>query len=819
MCRRPPSVEEPAKDEDVSTPRLGLTFGLLIFLDVAVTCGFSLYAPPRGLNPCALRLFFFGSSTVDLVVLCVARSVASLVVARRVGAVSGGAKRIAELRSHASLAELAYALSKGVSRALGARCGSCDDVTVLFDAACGAYAVFAYAQPWAMARYVEKREAALKRARLSSSSSAGDLAVPLLGGGDVEAGAGDEAKKKEKGEEKSDTRGTLRSLVKIASPDAAYFWAAMVFAVLAALSTSAISLWTGDALDALIKDGDGAQFRKQVGELAVIAAAGAVCTGCRGGLFSYIGVRINVRIRDALFRHLLTLELAYYDETPTGDLNSRLSSDTSKVGDQVSLNVNVFARTFVQLVTTLAFMWHTSPELTLVACCSVPVIGVATKRYGALVWALSKQMQNELAGAMRVAEEAFSSMLTVRSMAAEVCVCADFSAALAKYRKVGVLQACAYSCWQSFNTALPTLMTCLLLFYGGKLVDKGELRSGRLVAFMLLTQSLADSFNTLADMFSNIADALGAADKVFVLLDRAPAADAPPKPLARSFVGGATSTSTAKCAGAVRFEDVHFTYPARPDVPVLRGVSFDCAPGSVVALVGPSGSGKSSCLALLQHFYAPTAGRVLLDGVPVADRDHDWLHTKVAMVGQEPVLFARSIAKNVAYGLEDLPHLAPSPEKIRTCLAMANAQTFIDALPDGVDTDVGERGAALSGGQKQRIAIARALARDPAVLLLDEATSALDAESERNVQEALDDLIKSCGITVIVVAHRLSTVRDADTICVMKKGLLVEEGSHDVLFAREDGVYADLVRRQANISREDSKSLLTAKEPAAAGAD
>ena len=183
----------------------------------------------------------------------------------------------------------------------------------------------------------------------------------------------------------------------------------MVFAVLAALATSAVSLWTGDALDALIAHGDGAKFKKLILQLMLISVAGAACTGCRGGIFSWIGVRINVRIRDKLFRHLVGLELGYYDVTPTGDLNSRLASDTSKVGDQVSLNVNVFARTAVQLATTLAFMVHTSPPLSLVACCAVPVIGVATKRYGKLVWGLSKKMQNELAGAMRVAEEAFSS--------------------------------------------------------------------------------------------------------------------------------------------------------------------------------------------------------------------------------------------------------------------------------------------------------------------------------------------------------------------------------------------------------------------------
>eukprot|EP00629_Pelagomonadales_sp_RCC1024_P005862 CAMPEP_0119269954 /NCGR_PEP_ID=MMETSP1329-20130426/7143_1 /TAXON_ID=114041 /ORGANISM="Genus nov. species nov., Strain RCC1024" /LENGTH=790 /DNA_ID=CAMNT_0007269957 /DNA_START=145 /DNA_END=2514 /DNA_ORIENTATION=+ len=789
MCRAPAvDVENATLEDKTPSPRgARLTFVAICVLDLAVTTALSLYKPPSALNACGSEAFALGSTTWDLVAIAALRCALYGVVARRATS-EELVDKCEDRLSHLCLAQLVYALSKGIGRALGAR-ADCDDVTEAFDGACGAFAVLAYAGPWALGRWLRLREAARKR-------PPGDLREPLLAG----AGPG----KKEEPAKKTDWSSTLKAIAKVARPDVHLFWLAMVFAVLAAVATTLVSTLTGDALDALIEelegddDDGGRAFRRFIVLLALVSAAGAVCTGCRGGLFSLIGVRINVRIRDLLFRHLLALELAYYDVTPTGDLNSRLASDTSKVGDQVSLNVNVFARTAVQLVTTLAFMLVASRPLTTVACCAVPVIGVATKRYGKLVWALSKSMQNELAGAMKVAEEAFSSMLTVRSMAAEPLVARDYAEALAKYRRVGTFQALAYSCWQSFNTALPNFMTCLLLFYGGRLAHKGEITSGKLVTFMLLTQSLSDSFNTLADMYSNIADALGAADKVFELLERKPSAEAPPAPLSGDPGAGG-------CAGDVSFEDVAFAYPCRPDTEVLKGVSFRAKPGQVVALVGPSGSGKSSCLALLQNFYAPARGRVLLDGASVAARPHAWLHARLAMVGQEPVLFARSIAKNVAYGLEG----AADEEKISRCLAMANATSFVEALPDGTATEVGERGAALSGGQKQRIAIARALARDPSVLLLDEATSALDAESERCVQEALDALIKACNITVLVVAHRLSTIRDADKICVMKAGLLVESGTHDELFAA-DGVYADLVRRQTRIGREDSQSLLSA---------
>ena len=494
-------------------------------IELAVVAFLAFYEPPNKYNECATALFALGTTTIDLVLLAFIRCATYVVIAHRTPPSDEAADLWSERLSHVSLVQLTYGIAKGVSRALGAR-ADCRSSTEVFDGCCAAFAVFGQIGPMFLER------------RLRTKAKRTDLTEPLLG---------------EEEPEKRKTTSTVKAIAAIARPDAHLFWLAMVFAVLAALATSAVSLWTGDALDALIAHGDGAKFKKLILQLMLISVAGAACTGCRGGIYSWIGVRINVRIRDKLFRHLVGLELGYYDVTPTGDLNSRLASDTSKVGDQVSLNVNVFARTAVQLATTLAFMVHTSPPLSLVACCAVPVIGVATKRYGKLVWGLSKKMQNELAGAMRVAEEAFSSMLTVRSMAAEPLVCSDFGDALQKYARVGRLQALLYACWQSFNTALPNLMTCLLLFYGGHVVDKGELRSGRLVSFMLLTQSLSDSFNTLADMYSNIADALGAADKVFELLERKPAADAPPAPLSTE-----DDDDDAPCRGDVSFEDVAF---------------------------------------------------------------------------------------------------------------------------------------------------------------------------------------------------------------------------------------------------------------------
>lgn len=734
-------------------------------------------------NPCVASKPF-GSLTADLIFLVVLRNLA-LCISRR---------RHAWYWEHVAMCELTYALSKVVSRALGfvGSCGRGTDASAAFFAACFFFAFFAYASlPGKPSEEEGKKE--VPRSSEASADGVSLLRTPLLS-----AGEGDEEQP-----EQSQEASSYKDMLSLARPDALLFLAAMILAVCAAVTTSAISLWTGDALDVLIKKGNGPEFKTQLEQLAIIAAVGAVCTGGRGGLFSMIGVRVNRRIRNRLFRHLLSLELGFFDSTATGDLNSRLSSDTAKIGDQCSLNVNVFARTGVQLATTLGFMIHSSPQLTLVACASVPLIAVVTKKYGEYVWALSKKMQDRLADAMRIAEEALSSMPTVRSMAAEEYVADDFTESLNQYADVGFAQARAYAAWQSFNTALPNLVTILLLYDGGRLVDEGGLSGGRLVAFMLLTQSLSDSFNTLADMYSNISEAFGAADKVFVLLRTKPGPGAPVDPyrltttegtLRRDENEGRGELFSPKKSGAtVTLVDVHFRYPVRPEMKVLHGLSLRADPGSVVALVGPSGGGKSSVMSLVQHFYVPETGTVTLDGANVSSIPHAALHRQIALVGQEPVLFARSVKRNIAYACDDQDTL-----DVRPYLRLANAESFVDKLPRGLETDVGERGAQMSGGQKQRIAIARALARRPSLLLLDESTSALDSESEKKVQASLDSIIKASSMTVIVIAHRLSTIEHADQIYCIDNGRVVERGTHEQLLANSDSLYADLVRKQKN---------------------
>lgn len=322
-------------------------------------------------------------------------------------------------------------------------------------------------------------------------------------------------------------------------------------------------------------------------------------------------------------------------------------------------------------------------------------------------------------------------------------------------------------------------------------VVTGQMSGGTLISFFIYMLELGECLESVASVYTGLMQGVGAAEKVFEYLDRKPKQPA----------AGTEAPDT--CAGVVEFQDVTFAYPTRPDVDILKGVSFTLRPGKVTALVGPSGSGKSSCVSLLENFYLPQKGRVLLDGKPVHTYRHDYLHSKVGLVGQEPVLFARTVEENITYGLTGVPREAVVQAAIK-----ANAHEFISALPTGYQTNVGEKGTQLSGGQKQRVAIARALIRSPRVLILDEATSALDAESEHIVQTALHDVMREHA--VLVVAHRLSTVERADNIVVIDRGRVAEQGSHAQLMA-SGGLYCKLVQRQV-LGIETGAELLNPAE-------
>ncbi|XP_066227173.1 ABC-type oligopeptide transporter ABCB9 isoform X3 [Saccopteryx leptura] len=498
--------------------------------------------------------------------------------------------------------------------------------------------------------------------------------------------------------------------------------------------------------------------------------------GIRGGIFTLIFARLNIRLRNCLFRSLVSQETSFFDENRTGDLISRLTSDTTMVSDLVSQNINIFLRNMVKVTGVVIFMFSLSWQLSLVTFMGFPIIMMVSDIYGKYYKRLSKEVQNALARASNTAEETISAMKTVRSFANEEEEAEVYSRKLQQVYKLNRKEAAAYMyyVWGSGLTLLVVQVS--ILYYGGHLVISGQMTSGNLISFIIYEFVLGDCMESVGSVYSGLMQGVGAAEKVFEFIDRQP-----------TMVHDG-NLAPDHMEGRVDFENVTFTYRTRPHTKVLQNVSFSLSPGKVTALVGPSGSGKSSCVNILENFYPLEGGRVLLDGKPIGAYDHKFLHRVISLVSQEPVLFARSITDNISYGLPTVPF-----EMVVEAAQKANAHGFIMELQDGYNTETGEKGAQLSGGQKQRVAMARALVRNPPVLILDEATSALDAESEYLIQQAIHGNLQKH--TVLIVAHRLSTVERAHRIVVLDKGRVVQQGSHQQLLA-QGGLYARLVQRQ-----------------------
>ncbi|XP_015761498.1 PREDICTED: ATP-binding cassette sub-family B member 9-like [Acropora digitifera] len=473
-------------------------------------------------------------------------------------------------------------------------------------------------------------------------------------------------------------------------------------------------------------------------------------------------------------------EIGFFDNTKTGEIISRLTSDTTKMSDQVGLNINVFLRNCVQSVGTCIFMFKLSWKLSIVTLMGLPLVVFISDKFGDQYQKLSTQVQEATAKANEIAAEVVSSMKTVRSFANEDEEIHSYESRQNEILKVQVKESLLYGGYRWCTETLSLAFDVVVLLYGGHLVLEGELSGGYLVSFILYQLQLTIYIEEIGDIYTGLMEAVGASKKVFELIDREPR------------ICNTGTVSSGGISGEIRFENVSFSYPTRPDISVLTDVTFSAAPGETVALVGPSGGGKTTCISLLEHFYEPTSGEVLVDSIPVRSYDHKYLHSKIAMVGQEPVLFARSIKENIAYGLSSNNSMIDQ-SLVEHVSHLANAHSFINELPDRYETETGEKGLQLSGGQKQRIAIARALAQNPQILLLDEATSALDAESEHLVQDAIYKNLS--GHTVLIIAHRLSTIEKADKIVVIDQGKVVAQGKHKEL-VEENGLYAKLVKRQ-----------------------
>ncbi|MCK6523535.1 ATP-binding cassette domain-containing protein [Myxococcota bacterium] len=509
--------------------------------------------------------------------------------------------------------------------------------------------------------------------------------------------------------------------------------------------------------------------------LLALFLVGSVFGGVRAYLFTVAGERVVTQLRRELYAALIRQEIAFFDERRTGELTSRLAADTAVLQSAVTVNLSMLLRFLVMALGGIGALFWTSWRLTVVTLAIVPLVVVGAAMFGSVFRRTSREVQDALARATEVAEETLSGVRTVRAFAREDAEILRYGAAVEESFEKARYRAWIGALFRGVGGLAGYGAIVVVLWYGGTLLVDGRMSMGELSSFLLYTLTVAVSLGSLATLWEDFQKALGASERVFELLDRSPTV--------RS--GGAR---VPEVLGQIELTDVQFAYPSRADKPVLQGLSLSLRPGEVVALVGPSGGGKSTVAALLSRFYDPQGGQITLDGVPYPELDVGWLREQVGVVSQEPILFATTIAENIRYGRP-----AASDAEVEAAAKAANAHDFIQSFPDGYATLVGERGVRLSGGQKQRVAIARAILKDPKVLVLDEATSALDSESEHLVQEALERLM--VGRTTLVIAHRLSTVKEADRVVVIDGGRAMQEGPHEEL-VRQDGLYRRLVERQ-----------------------
>ena len=515
---------------------------------------------------------------------------------------------------------------------------------------------------------------------------------------------------------------------------------------------------------------------------------------------SFLRVRLQAEVsekamgslRKDLYGQILRLRIPFFESNRVGELTSRITNDITQIQGIFATTLAEFLRQMIILIGAIVYISWTMPQLALVSLALFPVVVIAAMFFGRYVRKMTKARQAQLAASNVIVEESLQSINTVKAYTNEPFELNRYAQSIDETVRIALKTATARGLFSAFIVTVMFGSLFYIIYRATLLVQAGSMAVGDLFSFVIFVALIGGAIASLGSFYTEILSALGASDRVVDILESTEV-EATPAPVIPGYnspvIAPAAAPNSRQLKGSITYNDVRFFYPTRPDVEVLKSISLSIQPGEKVALVGASGSGKSTIVKLLLRFYPLASGFITVDGQEINDFDLRDYRENLALVPQEVMLFGGTIRDNIAYG-----HLGASEEQIREAAHKANALDFIDRFPEGFDTVVGDRGIQLSGGQRQRVAIARAILKDPAILLLDEATSSLDAESERVVQEALDRLME--GRTSIIIAHRLATIREVDRIYVIENGRIVESGTHDELSAVPGGAYSALARLQ-----------------------
>lgn len=575
---------------------------------------------------------------------------------------------------------------------------------------------------------------------------------------------------------KSKNMQSLKGLVPFLAP----YRGLLALAVISLVITAGLSLTLPLAVRRVV---DGFSGELYIMDLYFAAAVGIAAllglgTALRFYFVTKLGERVVADIRVAVYDRVIGMSPAFFERIMTGEVLSRLTTDTTLILSVIGSSVSIALRNALILAGGIVFMLFTSAKLTGLVLLGVPLVLVPIITLGRRLRVLSRESQDRIAESSGQASETLLAAQTVQAYTHETVSRGAFSSVTEKAFEAARLRIFT----RSLMTALVifTVFTSIVavLWIGARDVRTDVMTAGELVQFVIYSVMVAGAVAALSEIWGELQRASGATERLVELLNLRDSIEDPATPV----------PAPAPAQGALRFDGVTFHYPARPSIAALQDLNLTIAPGETVAIVGPSGAGKTTIFQLLMRFFDPDAGEVQLDGIPLRDMAREQMRQNIALVPQDPVIFADTARANIRFGRP-----GATDAEVEAAAKAAAAHTFLSALPEGYDTYVGERGVMLSGGQKQRIAIARAILRDAPVLLLDEATSALDAESEVAVQQAVEALSK--GRTTLIIAHRLATVKKADRIIVLQDGAVVAEGRHDAL-VREDGLYARLARLQ-----------------------